>query len=370
MSLRRVASCFVALGGLTHCSSGAFHDVKDASGLKADERILFGEVIAEGVPLSSYAIGMYVGADLAFDRALPDHALSAGEMESVGDSAGENIGKNGGTFIVAAPRSEGYLLGVRVFGYAVLRSVRFLAVPSKIAAGSARCTYVGSIVIRPAAGGMDVSIQDDLAGALKRSPSKFEGCESALAVLVNAAYHPGATAKAPEVEVPPVEVHDVPATYPVHGKSARELQAALHASGLTELSHGDAAAETNEQLSARYVCHKYADGFAVDKAAVHLEIKTTLPTWEERAAASPDLAGRWDRLLGALTKHEAGHRTIALEHAEALRTALKTLAPAASCDAALDAANALLQKAAGELDDAQHDYDKQTRHGITQGAVL
>lgn len=370
MSRRTVIACASALVGLTHCSRGTFRDVKDASELQSDERLLVGEVIAEGAPLSSYAMGVYVGTDVSMDRALPDHELSGDEFESVGDSVGENLGKNGGTFVVAAPRSESFLLGVRVHGYAVVRSVRFLATPAKIAAGSARCTYIGTIVIRPAAGTIDVSVRDDLAGALKRNPTKLEGCERSLAELVNASLQPGVASKAPPVAVAPLDVHDTSATYSVRGTTARDVLAAIHASGLAELSHGDAAAQTDESLSINSTCQKYDDGFAVNKATVHLAIKTTLPTWEDRDAASPELGKRWTHLINALTKHEAGHHTIAVEHAEKLREALKALKPADSCDAALKAAQDLMQREAAELNDAQGAYDKETHHGIAQGAVL
>ena len=346
--------------------------MRGVSELKSDERLLVGEVRTEGAPLSKYAIGVYVGSEVVFARTLPDHPLSTEELDWVGESVGENVGSSGGVFLVAAPRNDVFLLGVRVRGTAVVRTVRFLATPAKVAAGSARCTYVGSIILRPAADGLDIAIENDLAGAVKRGGVKLEGCElvPALAARVAAAYEPGPTINAPAPQVLPLDLRETSATYPVHGSSATALEQAMRASGLSELSHGDAAAQTEEQLSISHYCRRYADGYALEKASVRLEIKTTLPAWEDRAQASAELTWRWDKLFAALSKHEAGHRQIALDYAEKLRRDLGGLRPAASCEAAQAAANELFSRRVSELNRAQSDYDRETRHGILQGTAF
>jgi predicted secreted Zn-dependent protease len=354
---------------LLGCGGGTFRDIRTPLELKPGERLLFGEVLAEGAPLSEYAIGAYLGTEVVFDRVLPNHELSSSEMVSVGDGVGEEVGRNGGTFLVAAPESELYLLGVRVQGLAVVRTVRFLATPARIPATSAKCAYVGTLVIRPAAAGIDVELRDDLAGALARGASKVKGCqlERRIAERVDASRLVQIelpNSKPPEVDA--VDLREHSASYPVHGTGVAALQRGLRDSGLS----GDAAAQTNAQLAANFYCRKYSDGYALEKATVRLDLTTTLPDWQDRERVSEALRHRWDALFAALVKHEAGHRQIAIEHADKLREALTALKPGPSCEAVQQAAEDLHRDWSGRLSDAQVEYDRQTHHGIDQGAVL
>lgn len=163
--------------GLSACGASTFRDVHTASDLAPGERLLFGEVIAEGAPLSEYAIGVYLGTEVVFDRALPRQELSAGEMDS-------------------------------------------------------------------------------------------------------------------------------------------------------------------------------------------------LPDWQDREQAPAALQKRWETFATALQHHEDGHRQIAIDHANGLRTALTQLAPGTSCDTVQEAADRLHGDWSERMSAAQTEYDRVTRHGITQGTVF
>ncbi len=104
------------------------------------------------------------------------------------------------------------------------------------------------------------------------------------------------------------------------------------------------------------------------------EATVTMPRW---GGCDPC----WDKFLEGLTKHEQGHVDLCKAESEKLEDVIKGATAsecADTCEAALTAATTALEKAVEELATANHsefeqkndDYDSQTNHGETQGAVL
>lgn len=86
------------------------------------------------------------------------------------------------------------------------------------------------------------------------------------------------------------------------------------------------------------------------------------PRLIDEGAVSPAIRARWDRYSAALRAHEAGHARYAYEHLGAVQSALV----GKSCEEA-NAAGLAAIKVASEHDAV---YDRETKHGATQGAVF
>lgn len=103
---------------------------------------------------------------------------------------------------------------------------------------------------------------------------------------------------------------------------------------------------------------------------VHLTIEYTFPEWERSEEADPAVAAAWDRYVDALWCHELGHTAIAVDFVSAFVEAAGSLDAAESCMhleiAAQDQFDALLVSS----NDAQEQYDSETMHGATMGAIF
>lgn len=100
---------------------------------------------------------------------------------------------------------------------------------------------------------------------------------------------------------------------------------------------------------------------------VRLHVTVTLPRLKEAPA---DIAAQFTRYAAALEAHEEGHRRVGRIAADQVHSALLARPPAASCQAleaeANRAANDVIERAKRK----DVDYDRDTRHGCTQGACL
>jgi predicted secreted Zn-dependent protease len=110
-------------------------------------------------------------------------------------------------------------------------------------------------------------------------------------------------------------------------------------------------------------------GCGVESVATRLDLKVKLPRWSQAAGTSSELAGRWDRYMDALRVHENGHLQTGRDLESNFKRAASGIVTAdcGALDAALRASFDSLLRQANQRD---KDYDAQTGHGATQGAVF
>ena len=97
----------------------------------------------------------------------------------------------------------------------------------------------------------------------------------------------------------------------------------------------------------------------------------TLPNWKKPKDASVAMLDEWDRYLAALRKHEDGHSRIGLDAAKEMRNTVQARrwvarSPGELAQMLSTHCNAILKK----HKDRELEYDRTTRHGVSQGAVL
>jgi len=152
--------------------------------------------------------------------------------------------------------------------------------------------------------------------------------------------------------------------YQVQGSDYGSLLASMNANGPNGF-HGF----TTWYLNYEYRTRSGAAGCAVDSVTTRLDLKVKLPRWAPPGNAASGLGERYDRYLTALRIHEDGHLQTGRDfESNFKRSALALSAPdCGALDSALRAQFDQLLKQANARD---KNYDTNTGHGATQGAVF
>ncbi|HSY80493.1 MAG TPA: DUF922 domain-containing protein [Gemmatimonadaceae bacterium] len=153
--------------------------------------------------------------------------------------------------------------------------------------------------------------------------------------------------------------------YVIHGGSSDALAAQMQALGPHDADE-IAPAITRSDRKASLIYRSDGSGCRISDVTVALDVTIILPVWDIPRDASPALRTEWERFLGALERHELGHRAIALEGAEQLAQALERI-HGRSCDQLHTAAEYASRDEAAATRAAQIAYDDSTSHGIKQG---
>ena len=156
--------------------------------------------------------------------------------------------------------------------------------------------------------------------------------------------------------------------YVIHGGSSDALLAQMEALGPHDADE-IAPAVTRSDRRASLVYRSDGSGCRISDVTVALDVTIILPVWDIPRDASPALRAEWERFLGALERHELGHRAIALAGAEDLAQALERI-HGRSCDQLHTAAEYASRDEAAATRTRQIAYDDSTSHGIKQGTAL
>jgi len=106
----------------------------------------------------------------------------------------------------------------------------------------------------------------------------------------------------------------------------------------------------------------------VADASVLLRSVIVLPKWVDRAGAPREVGRDWPRFVEALTVHESGHRNRAKEQGVRLWQSLLGL-QGDTCEALETVVSEIAMRVVGEGEAAQLEYDRETDHGLRQGAA-
>ena len=176
----------------------------------------------------------------------------------------------------------------------------------------------------------------------------------------------GSAAAGGEVLSPVYTIIDVN-TYELVGASEEVLLAGMRALG-PKSEGSEYFGLTETQLAYRYWKEEAEDGCHLEQIRIDLNVTITLPRWEASRVAPYELRRDWLRFDTALRRHEDGHRQISEQSAREVYHALRSLRTA-SCDGMDVAAQRTAERLRDVSEQRQANYDRQTGHGRTQGAV-
>jgi len=151
--------------------------------------------------------------------------------------------------------------------------------------------------------------------------------------------------------------------YDITGSTAKELRSSMDESGPRDSSDGNKPVDA---FTDWYISWNWP-GYGTEKcdlsaASVTYRIKVIMPRWEAPADASPELVSKWEKYMQALAFHEQEHVHIIADNYLSVKTAIQ--------DATCSTAEAAAQKALDSLRELNSNYDRETKHGETQGAVF
>lgn len=125
---------------------------------------------------------------------------------------------------------------------------------------------------------------------------------------------------------------------------------------------------TEWEVNAEYRWREQPNGCTINDLTVQVRVQTHLPRWQRPAHAPQELTGAWTRFVASLDRHEHGHRALAEEAAEAIRSKLASLRTA-TCARIEGRAHREVVTLLHEYERRNLAYDAATGHGRTQGAV-
>lgn len=156
--------------------------------------------------------------------------------------------------------------------------------------------------------------------------------------------------------------------YAISASTAEELIAQMSRLGPPQQDGRRFPGGASWRLNWQYSTTQHGSRCRIGQLRVNLETTITLPQWQQRDQADPELGAEWDAFLAQLDVHEQGHVQHGMEAAEEVRHALNGMS--GSCSALAEQANQRGTQIVEQYNQRDRDYDQQTRHGRTQGAVL
>ena len=113
-------------------------------------------------------------------------------------------------------------------------------------------------------------------------------------------------------------------TYPVGGKTGKEIARAIVATKLRASNTAHAIAITETRLDIINLRTAIRGGrCVVTNVDVKLDLIYTLPRWRDRERASPAVRKAWDRFVGKVERHELKHGAISKQFARRLNAAIR-----------------------------------------------
>lgn len=155
--------------------------------------------------------------------------------------------------------------------------------------------------------------------------------------------------------------------YAITGRSADELRQSMNENRPVDKDGNPHDAVTSWHVRWRYTTDGSFGGCAVRSFDVSLDIAMTFPRWTNESQGAPALVQYWRAYLSALGTHEEGHKAIGRGAAADIRDAGARVPPQSKCSELAAAIDKTTAEILGRYRQRERDYDRETRHGRTQG---
>lgn len=157
--------------------------------------------------------------------------------------------------------------------------------------------------------------------------------------------------------------------YDINGKDVDDLRREMNRRGTVGADGRVYSALTSWDINFAYDIEKDAGGYRVKSATTSVDIEYRLPRIGE-TCADPELNLVWARYLEHLQKHEFGHKNLAFQAASQINELLASLPAFPTADALAAEITRITDEKFKVLKEKQVEYDDETKHGETQGAIL
>jgi predicted secreted Zn-dependent protease len=159
--------------------------------------------------------------------------------------------------------------------------------------------------------------------------------------------------------------------YPIAGTTAARLREEMSRHGPIDPATGKRfAGYTSWRVRWYYRTFLQGDRCRLSDLRVNTDITITLPRWNPPRNAARSLVTSWTRFIKAMEIHENGHANHGIAASREIARLIAEIPPKNTCSEVINQlsgrANAILQT----YSQKDIEYDRRTRHGITQGTVL
>lgn len=158
--------------------------------------------------------------------------------------------------------------------------------------------------------------------------------------------------------------------YDIVGLTASDLSKQMDLLGPKDDGGETGAADTVWAVDSQGTFRFDASKCRVESVRISATIQYRFPRWQNEPDGDAAMRQEWERFMTALRTHEAGHAEHGEEAARAVERALLALPARASCDAVQADAAATAKRIIERYQALDVDYDRTTRHGLSQGTYL
>lgn len=161
-------------------------------------------------------------------------------------------------------------------------------------------------------------------------------------------------------------------TYTVTGKTTQELSKSLEAHAVADPHEpgSDFYAQTEWRISTKWSSKIAGNNCELERADVSVQITVTLPALADPTGIALDAANRWNTFVANTVRHEKEHVTRALNGVRDYQTEIGNLAPQTDCNGVRSKLDDLFRFHSSQIDRVNIEYDTETNHGMSQGAVF
>jgi predicted secreted Zn-dependent protease len=157
--------------------------------------------------------------------------------------------------------------------------------------------------------------------------------------------------------------------YNIYALSAKGLSEEIGKNGVP-FEGGRYAAFTSWYIKWNYK-YEQRDGMCyISAVKTTLDVDYTYPKWANKFMASEDLRIKWMEFESALRNHEEGHKDFGVKAAKEIEEAILAVEPTQNCSQLGNLANDAGYEVLRKYQQLELQYDSETDHGRTQGAVL
>jgi predicted secreted Zn-dependent protease len=157
--------------------------------------------------------------------------------------------------------------------------------------------------------------------------------------------------------------------YSIYGSTATELRNEMSTKSSIKQSGNTYDAYTSWVVNWRFSWNVNNGQCAITSVKSSVDVNFTLPKWENSNSAAVNLKQRWKHYYNALIAHENGHKDFGINAAKEVEKRLSVLS-AKNCSSLKSKANSLGKKIIDKYVIAEKKYDKNTNHGMKDGAVF
>jgi predicted secreted Zn-dependent protease len=158
--------------------------------------------------------------------------------------------------------------------------------------------------------------------------------------------------------------------YEVQGDNAKDVRCDMDRRGCRWDDGRTYDSVTKWSMKWDYDYERSSGSCAARSFRTSVDILYRLPKWRPSDRAAQPLLVTWEHYVHDLTRHEQGHRDLAVESATELGWAVDALPPASTCADVDRNIQMLSHEFITRLNAQQKAYDQETGHGATQGALF